>query len=60
MAKKYNKSREQKPNYSKRGKHTDSTRMEASREFDFAEKLREQKDNTCDNNFSSCSKDLKK
>ena len=64
MAKKYNKSREQKPNYSKRGKKLDNIQVEAGREFDFEEKIREQRNNACNDNLNtdlnSCSRDLKK
>ncbi len=44
MAKKYNKSREQKPNYSKRGR--DNYRIEAGTDFDLDSKLKEQKDSS--------------
>jgi len=60
LAKKYNKGREQKPNYSKRGKRIDNTKMEASRDFDFEEKLRQEKNNICDSDSSLCSRDWRK
>jgi len=44
VAKKYNKSREQKPNYSKRGR--DSYRVEAGTDFDPDSKLKEQRESS--------------
>jgi len=45
VAKKYNKSRQQKPNYSKRGK--ESYRVEAGTEFDLEGKIKEKNPSQC-------------
>jgi len=60
LAKKYNKSREQKPNYSKRGKNLDNIQVEAGRDFDLEEKIREQRNSACNSNITSSSRDLNK
>jgi hypothetical protein len=52
VAKKYNKSREQKPNYTKRGK--ESYRVEAGTDFDLDSKLSDSKLKE-EKNSSSCS-----
>ncbi len=60
MAKKYNKSREQKPNYSKREKRLDNIRVEAGKDFALEDKLREQRTSVCDENSTSSGRNLKK
>lgn len=60
MAKKYNKRKEQKPNYSKRGKRLNNIQVEAGKDFDLEDKLQEQRDNACDNDVTSCGKDLRR
>ena len=44
LAKKHNKRKEQKPNYSKRGKRLDNSLVEAGKDFDLEDKLRKQRD----------------
>lgn len=56
LAKKYNKSRKQKPNYSKRG--VQNVQMETSSEFDLESNLKEQKNKSqsfCDESEQSFS-----
>ncbi len=59
MAKKHNKRKEQKPNYSKRGKQLDSSLVEAGKDFGLEDKPRKQKDSS-DSDITSLGGNLSK